>query len=906
VLCWQSHGGNGTEHSLGSTKKQNNWLPGFKENVSSIPAGYPGQTQNGIPSNTATGGTIPLFRLPNRDDALCKALLDEIQNRGILPGQNPVLNVWVFSEWDTRYGRALLETFRALASTKEDAQSATTQHYWDLHERLIKNDPALAYDACGSKPPVKITVIPYLRGLDGASTLYSDHYRLSTANDNDKEASSKEKQQQLESAQGTTQFDYIRRLTGGLTRWRVPFLQGPSQPDAIVIFGSDTYDKLMLLKFLRQELKTSTYLTTDLDALYSDPHYLEYTRDLVVASAFPLAMKPSTCSPCDPGEGFDASTNTVVQMRDTYQSAAYLAVSRLVNTASRSVDSSFFAFQQRAVTYRVGNSEPELLNTLASSPTDSGSSNMDGSGRSGGVKSLFHGLVKPIVEGESPFWSMAVQLTVIIFGLVAVSLDIPARTRFPVRAADELWRWAAGFAPETLGKEPHKRSVQKLLCARRNCIRRKWNLLPTISWFYCRKPRLPNSAVAKTMPPVVFAGCPVQAGCDSLEERTAQILEHSKAELRHARTKRDLIEISLYLLADFFNLRELKADKALPAGARRPLPLDIKPFADYAFSEFRWLPYPRDAKPSTGWHQRVGGWVVDFFRTKFPSIGFVVSAAIGMIMLILVCMHPVPFMVGPETRTHWIRVLRWTVESGALAVTFFVFYRVCFEQHRFRRLIQELATLIPKTTGLSNRQLLILIARSGELIGNLSIIPSSLVFLLFIAHVRPLGGVAMGTEELCLLAWALLMLFYSFAKLRSAALGARSDIREAYQRDKMTAVRLMVRLRSFVTDKRPIQDDLSSLRSDIRKFAFENSTVARGEEVESDYQTLSSKTRRERLYEYFESCVERNRQILEEIGNYREGVLPPLIASPIFNALLIPVGGAGGVSVAAWIVSQLR
>jgi hypothetical protein len=44
----------------------------------------------------------------------------------------------------------------------------------------------------------------------------------------------------------------------------------------------------------------------------------------------------------------------------------------------------------------------------------------------------------------------------------------------------------------------------------------------------------------------------------------------------------------------------------------------------------------------------------------------------------------------------------------------------------------------------------------------------------------------------------------------------------------------------------------------------------------------------------------------EEIGNYREGVLAPLIASPIFNALLIPVGGAGGVSRAAWIVSLLR
>jgi hypothetical protein len=99
-----------------------------------------------------------------------------------------------------------------------------------------------------------------------------------------------------------------------------------------------------------------------------------------------------------------------------------------------------------------------------------------------------------------------------------------------------------------------------------------------------------------------------------------------------------------------------------------------------------------------------------------------------MIMLVLVCMPPVPFMVGPETRTYWIRILRWVVESAALVVTFFVFYRVCFEQQRFRRLIQALARLIPLSTGLSNRQVLILIARSGELIGNLSIITLVSVF----------------------------------------------------------------------------------------------------------------------------------------------------------------------------------
>ena len=881
-------------------------LQDLMENDPSNPSGSSGLAPNEEASYEENRKTIPFVRLPNHDDVLCEALLNEIRSRGTLPGQSPVLNVWVFSEWDTVYGRSLVETFRALAATRDDAKSAATKHYWDLHETLIKQDPTLAGNGCLQNPPVKITVIPYLRGLDGASSLYTDQYRVSGGkdNDSDKEESGKEKQQQLQLAQGTTQFDYIRRLTGSLLPWRAPFLQRTAEPDAIVIFGSDTYDKLALLKFLRQELKTCTYLTTDLDALYWDPHYLEYTRDMVVASAFPLAMKPDRCSPCDWGEVFDPSTDTVVQMRDTYQSAAYLAVSRLVHTVGRAIDTNFFAFPLPGLTYRIGNTEPELLNVPVLSSTDPASGNTAGIGQTDGTRSLVGALIKPIAEGESPFWSIAIQLFVIILGLVAVWFDIPARTRFPVRAADELWKWARGFAPETLGEPPNQRLVQATMHSRRACIRRKWKLLPGIVWLSCRQQRIRNGSGPASR--VHFAGCPGYLGTDSLNDRTVKIFKHSKTQLRGARTKGDLITISLCLLADLFNLREFKARRVLPSVTRRSLPPDIKPFADYAFSEFRWLPLPRDPSPRKSQTERLVGWLADFVQAKVPSIGFFLCCAIGMIMLVLVCMRPVPFMVGPETRTYWIRILRWVVESAALVVTFFVFYRVCFEQQRFRRLIQALARLIPLSTGLSNRQVLILIARSGELIGNLSIIPCALVFLLFIAHVRPLGGVALGIEELCLLVWALLMLLYSFAKLRSAALSARADIRETYQRDKMTAVRLMVRLKSFVTNQRPIQDDLSSLHSDIRSFVSENSTLPQNTKVKDDYKELHSQSVRVHLYQYFDACVQRNEQILEDIGNYREGVLAPLIASPIFNALLIPVGGAGGISLATWILSLLR
>ena len=119
---------------------------------------------------------------------------------------------------------------------------------------------------------------------------------------------------------------------------------------------------------------------------------------MVVASAFPLAMKPDRCSPCDWGEVFDPSTDTVVQMRDTYQSAAYLAVSRLVHTVGRAIDTNFFAFPLPGLTYRIGNTEPELLNVPVLSSTDPASGNTAGIGQTDGTKSLVRALIKPIAE----------------------------------------------------------------------------------------------------------------------------------------------------------------------------------------------------------------------------------------------------------------------------------------------------------------------------------------------------------------------------------------------------------------------------------------------------------------------------------------------------------------------------
>jgi hypothetical protein len=319
---------------------------------------------------------IPVFRLPNRADVLCQALLNEILTRGTLPLHGRNLNVWVFSEWDTLYGRSLAETFRALAGSSEDITSVTGRAYRRLREALIKANPRLqdGLPASNKKPSISITVVPYLRGLDGASTPYADRYVRSEAKGEDTQAS-KQADREIESAEGATQFDYIRRLTSTLLTEQVPFLPHLKQPDAIVIFGSDVYDKLVLLKFLKQVLKNCTYLTTDLDALYWHPHYLQFTRDLVVASAFPLTMKPSLCGP---GVINDLSSDTPVQFRDSYQSAVYLSVTRLLRSFNIHPNDDFFASVRRPIIYRIGNTKPLPLD--GSDPLSTGQDKSDASG----------------------------------------------------------------------------------------------------------------------------------------------------------------------------------------------------------------------------------------------------------------------------------------------------------------------------------------------------------------------------------------------------------------------------------------------------------------------------------------------------------------------------------------------
>jgi hypothetical protein len=106
---------------------------------------------------------------------------------------------------------------------------------------------------------------------------------------------------------------------------------------------------------------------------------------------------------------------------------------------------------------------------------------------------------------------------------------------------------------------------------------------------------------------------------------------------------------------------------------------------------------------------------------------------------------------------------------------------------------------------------------------------------------------------------------------------------------------------------KPLQDDLESTASLINEFATQSSNVsfapARGKVTPED---LGKATKRQAVRDYLGAVIARNETILAGIADLRSGAFSPLALSSILGALLIPVGGAGGLSLLEYIVNQVR
>lgn len=171
--------------------------------------------------------------------------------------------------------------------------------------------------ACGD---CGIYSVGYLRGLDGLAadrTRDSDEARGEQSRTRAGTSEERVDQRSVQDrAFGRTQFDYLRRAPDPVDP-PVDLNGVPSNRHfrAVGILGNDVYDKLVILRALRDRFSQATFFTTDLDARMLQSDQVQWTRNLLAVSGFGLSLNP----------GLQGSTPP---FRDSYQTSTFYATLR--------------------------------------------------------------------------------------------------------------------------------------------------------------------------------------------------------------------------------------------------------------------------------------------------------------------------------------------------------------------------------------------------------------------------------------------------------------------------------------------------------------------------------------------------------------------------------------------------
>ncbi len=220
------------------------------------------------------------------DDQLCSKLVQELANRGdgtVLDSNNIIVLV---SEADTTFGRSLPRTFREELSKT----NSLSRQIWNF-EYLRGLD--------GSKPPAKHEERPAASSASDPQALIESALRTHD-----------------ERAESDAQLDYAERLGEFLANTDRELRRTNGAIMAVGLFGTDVYDKLILLQALRPRLKEAVFFTTDLDArMWMPSKQTSITRNLIVASSYAV----------EPWIDRSSMDGTFLPFRDVYQTAEFLA-----------------------------------------------------------------------------------------------------------------------------------------------------------------------------------------------------------------------------------------------------------------------------------------------------------------------------------------------------------------------------------------------------------------------------------------------------------------------------------------------------------------------------------------------------------------------------------------------------
>ncbi len=156
--------------------------------------------------------------------------------------------------------------------------------------------------------PANVWRFNYLRGVDGKASAETETREPAGKSEDQKAA----KGDDTARAEGHSQLDYMPRLAAEIEEKEESWEGDHHALKAVGILGSDVYDKLLVLQSLRPNFNDELFCTTDLDARLLHPSQLKWTRNVIVASSFGLALN-------------ERLQREIPPFRDTYQTGEYLA-----------------------------------------------------------------------------------------------------------------------------------------------------------------------------------------------------------------------------------------------------------------------------------------------------------------------------------------------------------------------------------------------------------------------------------------------------------------------------------------------------------------------------------------------------------------------------------------------------
>lgn len=263
-------------------------------------------------------GPVDFQRTIATDRELLGALLAELKRR--LPA-NEKRRVVLVAERDSLYAQALVFEFRRLVRESAGAVVASAQGPSPIGTAHAASPVAGAKcaDETGwvTAGNIELQVAYFFRGIDGVT--------LRDAADKPAADKKGRPEASIEWPESRDQLDYLRRMATSLKDSEGGYHHDKNNDcrkthntpiGAIGILANDVHDKLLVLQALRKSFQDKVFFTTDMDSRFLHPGAVDFTRNLIVATSLPTEFIDSRAQ------------GSVPAFRDVYQTATFIATRR--------------------------------------------------------------------------------------------------------------------------------------------------------------------------------------------------------------------------------------------------------------------------------------------------------------------------------------------------------------------------------------------------------------------------------------------------------------------------------------------------------------------------------------------------------------------------------------------------